>query len=121
MGRLFGTDGIRGIANQEPITLEMGLKLGRAIIRFCQDTGKTPSIVISMLGNRKGLFKKRKAMSRIIAPIILVAVTVTVALGTYWMSDVTSNYMNFEKIIDSLDHTLMTLVMPHSSIVITNP
>lgn len=46
MGRLFGTDGIRGIANQEPITPEMGLKLGRAVIRFCQDKGISPSVVI---------------------------------------------------------------------------
>ncbi len=28
---LFGTDGIRGVANLEPMTSEMGLKLGRAI------------------------------------------------------------------------------------------
>jgi phosphoglucosamine mutase len=30
-GRLFGTDGIRGIANIEPITPETALKLGRAL------------------------------------------------------------------------------------------
>ncbi|MEW6114541.1 MAG: phosphoglucosamine mutase, partial [Thermodesulfobacteriota bacterium] len=29
--RLFGTDGVRGIANREPMTAEMALKLGRAI------------------------------------------------------------------------------------------
>jgi len=29
--RLFGTDGIRGVANQEPITPELALKLGRAV------------------------------------------------------------------------------------------
>lgn len=28
---LFGTDGVRGVANQEPMTSEMALKLGRAI------------------------------------------------------------------------------------------
>lgn len=28
--KLFGTDGIRGIANQEPITVEMALRLGQA-------------------------------------------------------------------------------------------
>ena len=28
MGRLFGTDGIRGIFNQEPITEEMGYRWG---------------------------------------------------------------------------------------------
>jgi phosphoglucosamine mutase len=34
---LFGTDGIRGIANQEPMTSEMALKLGRAIAKVLQD------------------------------------------------------------------------------------
>ena len=29
--RLFGTDGVRGVANIEPMTAEMALKLGRAI------------------------------------------------------------------------------------------
>jgi phosphoglucosamine mutase len=29
--RLFGTDGIRGVANQHPITPEMALRLGRAV------------------------------------------------------------------------------------------
>lgn len=36
--RLFGTDGVRGIANQEPMTSEMALQLGRAIARVLQDT-----------------------------------------------------------------------------------
>ena len=30
MGRLFGTDGIRGVANLEPMTSEMAMKVGRA-------------------------------------------------------------------------------------------
>jgi len=29
--RLFGTDGVRGVANSEPITSETALKLGRAL------------------------------------------------------------------------------------------
>src|SRR5260370_34086188 len=29
--RLFGTDGVRGVANAEPITSETALKLGRAL------------------------------------------------------------------------------------------
>ncbi len=29
--QLFGTDGIRGVANLEPMTSEMALKLGRAL------------------------------------------------------------------------------------------
>ncbi|HEX9147288.1 MAG TPA: phosphoglucosamine mutase [Candidatus Binatia bacterium] len=34
---LFGTDGIRGIANQEPMTSEMAIKLGRAIAKVLHD------------------------------------------------------------------------------------
>ena len=32
MGRLFGTDGIRGVANEEPLTTELAfrLEIGRA-------------------------------------------------------------------------------------------
>ncbi len=30
MGRLFGTDGVRGVANQSPMTAEMVLEIGRA-------------------------------------------------------------------------------------------
>jgi len=41
--RLFGTDGVRGIANQEPMTSEMALKLGRAIARVLRDPVARPS------------------------------------------------------------------------------
>ncbi len=37
--RLFGTDGIRGVANQEPMTSETSLRLGRAIARVVGDDG----------------------------------------------------------------------------------
>jgi phosphoglucosamine mutase len=33
MAQLFGTDGIRGIANRHPMTAEMAVKIGRAIAR----------------------------------------------------------------------------------------
>ncbi len=32
MGRLFGTDGIRGIANAEPLTTELAFRLGRQLV-----------------------------------------------------------------------------------------
>ncbi len=35
---LFGTDGVRGVANQEPMTSEMALKLGRAIAKVLHDS-----------------------------------------------------------------------------------
>jgi phosphoglucosamine mutase len=30
MRRLFGTDGVRGVANEEPMTGEMAMRIGRA-------------------------------------------------------------------------------------------
>jgi len=36
MGRLFGTDGIRGIANAHPISVEMALRIGRATASVCK-------------------------------------------------------------------------------------
>jgi phosphoglucosamine mutase len=36
--RLFGTDGVRGVANQEPMTSEMALKLGRAIAKVLHES-----------------------------------------------------------------------------------
>ncbi len=38
--RLFGTDGIRGIANVEPITSETALKLGRALAHVFKSTSR---------------------------------------------------------------------------------
>jgi phosphoglucosamine mutase len=35
--QLFGTDGVRGVANQEPMTSEMALKLGRAIAKVLHE------------------------------------------------------------------------------------
>jgi phosphoglucosamine mutase len=38
--RLFGTDGIRGVANTEPITSEMALRLGRALAHVFKNTSR---------------------------------------------------------------------------------
>ena len=38
MRHLFGTDGVRGVANQEPMTSEMALKLGRAIAKVLHES-----------------------------------------------------------------------------------
>ncbi len=46
MGNLFGTDGIRGIANTYPMTAEVALKVGMAIAYTCRKAGHTPRIVI---------------------------------------------------------------------------
>ena len=44
--RLFGTDGVRGVANIEPMTAEMALKLGRAIAYVFKNEDRRHSIVI---------------------------------------------------------------------------
>ncbi|MFH0953580.1 MAG: phosphoglucosamine mutase [Verrucomicrobiota bacterium] len=36
MGRLFGTDGVRGVANIAPMTAEMALEIGRAAAYVCK-------------------------------------------------------------------------------------
>ncbi len=38
--RLFGTDGIRGVANVEPITSETALRLGRALAHVFKNSGR---------------------------------------------------------------------------------
>jgi phosphoglucosamine mutase len=45
--RLFGTDGVRGLANQEPMTAETALKLGRAVAYLARSgPGKRPRILV---------------------------------------------------------------------------
>ncbi len=39
MGKLFGTDGIRGFANTYPMTVEMALNTGQAVARFAKKRG----------------------------------------------------------------------------------
>jgi phosphoglucosamine mutase len=46
MGRLFGTDGIRGVANIYPMTTEMAMQLGRAIAYIFKRGSKRPRILI---------------------------------------------------------------------------
>ena len=65
--RLFGTDGVRGIANQEPMTSETALKLGRAIAKVLHDpiaqpaqgSGrlKSPSLVKTLGGDTEHRYK----------------------------------------------------------------
>lgn len=44
--KLFGTDGVRGVANTEPLTAEMALKLGRAIAHVFKRDERKHRIVI---------------------------------------------------------------------------
>ena len=45
MGRLFGTDGIRGVANEYPMTSEMALRIGRAIAHLFKRPAEKTRIV----------------------------------------------------------------------------
>ena len=46
MGRLFGTDGIRGVANVPPMTVEMALAIGRATAYICKKRSKTRPVIV---------------------------------------------------------------------------
>ena len=50
MGKLFGTDGVRGLANEGNMTAEMVLQIGRATAYICkqyhQEKGTRPRIII---------------------------------------------------------------------------
>lgn len=44
--KLFGTDGIRGVANHFPMTAEMAMKLGRALTTVLIKKGMKPKIIV---------------------------------------------------------------------------
>jgi phosphoglucosamine mutase len=46
MGRMFGTDGIRGIANIHPMTAEMALEIGRATAYVCKKHPKRRHTIV---------------------------------------------------------------------------
>jgi phosphoglucosamine mutase len=46
MSKLFGTDGIRGVANEYPITAEMAVNIGKAVALLFKDDSDTSKIVI---------------------------------------------------------------------------
>ncbi len=46
MGKLFGTDGVRGVANEYPMTAGMALNIGRATAFMFKREGHNPKILI---------------------------------------------------------------------------
>jgi len=46
MRKYFGTDGIRGVANQDPMTVDIALKVGRAAANVLKSNSRKPKIVI---------------------------------------------------------------------------
>ncbi len=45
MGKLFGTDGIRGMANHYPMTVDVAMNTGRAVARFVRQQQGTSAII----------------------------------------------------------------------------
>jgi phosphoglucosamine mutase len=52
--RLFGTDGIRGVANNHPMTAEMALQVGRAVGHIFQQEDRPHAILIGKDTRRSG-------------------------------------------------------------------
>jgi phosphoglucosamine mutase len=46
MGKIFGTDGVRGVANVYPMTTEVAMQLGRGAAYVLKDEKRRPKIVI---------------------------------------------------------------------------
>ena len=46
MKKLFGTDGVRGIANKYPMTTEMAMQIGRAVAHIFKGNGKKHKILV---------------------------------------------------------------------------
>ena len=46
MGKLFGTDGIRGVANEYPMTAEMAVRVGRAVATEFRDHHRKSKIIV---------------------------------------------------------------------------
>ncbi len=46
MGKLFGTDGVRGVANVYPMTAEITMQIGRAVAHYCKHHKYRHRIVI---------------------------------------------------------------------------
>ena len=75
MGRLFGTDGIRGIFNQEPMTQETGYKVGRAVVGYFKGMAARPRIVIGRDTRLSGKMLEKAIASGVLSmradPILL--------------------------------------------------
>ena len=46
MGRLFGTDGVRGVANVSPMTVEMVMQIGRATAHVCKHHKEKRHVIV---------------------------------------------------------------------------
>ena len=86
MGKLFGTDGIRGVANVFPMTPEMVLNVGKAVTHvFKEKSGKTkPKFVIGKDTRLSGYMLENAIASGIVsvgADVLLVGTMPTPAIA----------------------------------------
>jgi phosphoglucosamine mutase len=65
LGKLFGTDGIRGLANVYPMSPEMVLKIGQAIGLYFKERYKNPRILIGKDTRRSGYMLEQALCSGI--------------------------------------------------------
>ena len=63
MGRLFGTDGARGVANTE-LTCELAMSIGKAaaMVLIKEDNGKKPTVLIGK-DTRRSSYMYENALS----------------------------------------------------------
>ncbi len=61
--RLFGTDGVRGVANQDPMTAETALQLGRAIAHVANDQGNGRRKILVGKDTRLSCYMLENALS----------------------------------------------------------
>ncbi|MFO7667272.1 MAG: phosphoglucosamine mutase [Desulfobacterales bacterium] len=54
MGKLFGTDGIRGVANEYPMTSEMAVKIGQSIAYTFKEEASPPVFIIGKDTRKSG-------------------------------------------------------------------
>jgi phosphoglucosamine mutase len=67
MSKLFGTDGIRGIADQYPVTQEIARKLGRSVVTFCKSQNNPPFIIIGRDTRASGKMLEHALVSGILS------------------------------------------------------
>jgi len=63
MKKLFGTDGIRGLVNSQEINEQLAFKIGKALVRYCQNNKIKQEIIVGRDTRESGTFLE-KAVSR---------------------------------------------------------
>ena len=82
MGRLFGTDGIRGTANEYPITPEMALLVGKAVARhFCRKAARNDAF--DQRSNPRAIVGKDTRISGYMLETALVSGMVSMGMDAY--------------------------------------